>query len=91
MSCLVAAAKYDEKGKEVRVTFLEAEIEDDENVKLWRRRQRKHEAFASALRSERDSYSKLLEGFSRHESMRQDEWQRAGGKPGSILRRAGGK
>lgn len=88
---LVAAAKYDEKGKEVRVTFLEAEIEDDENVKLWRRRQRKHEAFASALRSERDSYSKLLEGFSRHESMRQDEWQRAGGKPGSILRRAGGK
>ena len=88
---LVAAAKYDEKGKEIRVTFLEAEIEADENVKLWRYRQRRHEAFASALRSEREGYFKLLEGLSRHESMRTDEWQRSGGKTGGILRRAGGK
>ena len=88
---LVAAAKYDEKGKEVRVTFLEAEIEADENVKAWRHRQRRHEAFASALRSEREGYFKLLEGLSRHESMRQNEWQRAGSKPGSILRRSSGK
>lgn len=83
---LVAA----DKPKDFKVTVLEAEIEADENVKLWRKRQRRHEAFASALRSERDSYSKLLEGLSRHESMRQDEWQRAGGKSPGILRRAGG-
>lgn len=88
---LVASVKYDEKGKEIKVTDREAAIESDENVKLWRKRQRRHEAFASALRSEREGYYKLLENLSRHESMRQDEWQRSGGKSGSILRRAGGK
>lgn len=88
---LVASVKYDAKGKEIKVTDREAAIEADENVKLWRKRQRRHEAFASALRSERDGYYKLLENLSRHESMRQDEWQRSGGKSGSILRRAGGK
>jgi hypothetical protein len=78
-------------GKDVKVTILEAEIEQDENVKTWRKRQRRHEIFASAHRSERDSYYKLLEQLSRHESMRMDEWQRSGGKPSGILRRSGGK
>ena len=85
---LVALTKHDIKGKDVKITLLEAQVEADENVKTWRQRQRRHEAFASGFRSERDSYYKLLEGLSRHESMRMDEWQRAGGKPGSILRRA---
>jgi hypothetical protein len=78
-------------GKDVKVTILEAEIEQDENVKVWRKRQRRHEIFASAHRSERESYYKLLEQLSRHESMRMDEWQRSGGKPSGILRRSGGK
>jgi hypothetical protein len=86
---LIAVAK--EHAKSTPVSILEAEVESDENVKLWRRRQRRHDAFASALRSERDSYYKLLEALSRHESMRMDEWQRAGNRTGSILRRAGGK
>lgn len=77
---IVAADKYDEKGKEVKVTFLEAEIANDEHVQRHRRRQRKHEAFASAYRSERDSYMKLVEALSRQETLRHNEWERSGQK-----------
>ena len=74
---LVAAAKYDEKGKEVKVTFIEAEIEADENVKIHRKRQRRHEIYAVAARQERDSYNKLVESLSRLETMRQNEHDRS--------------
>lgn len=70
--------KYDEKGKEKKVTLLEAEVEADPNVSKWRRLQRKHEAFCGSLRRERDSLYKLVESLSRFETMRQQEWQRSG-------------
>lgn len=79
---LVASDKHDETGKPKTMTILEAEVEDDENVKLWRRRQRKHETFASAHRQERDSLNKLVESLSRLETMRHNEWERSGGKVG---------
>lgn len=74
---LVLHQKYDEKGKEKRVAVIEAEIEQDENVKKLRKIQRKHEIFATAHRQERDSYNKLVESMSRLESMRQNEWERS--------------
>ena len=79
---LVQTEKYDDHGKEKRVAVLEAEIEHDENIKKWRRRQRKHEVFAANHRNERDSMSKLVEALSRQEAMRDGEWQRAGGRRG---------
>jgi hypothetical protein len=79
---LVAAEKIDEHGKEKRVATLEAEIESDENVIAWRRRQRKHETYAASHRNERDSISKIVEALSRHETMRQDEWERSGQRGG---------
>jgi hypothetical protein len=74
---LTVAERYDEHGKEKRVAILEAEIESDENVVAWRRRQRKHETFAASHRNERDSIGKLVDALSRHESMRQQEWERS--------------
>lgn len=79
---LVAADKYDDNGKQKTMTLLEAEIESDENVKKFRRRQRKHETFASAHKRERDSMNKLVESLSRLESMRHQEWERSGQKGG---------
>jgi len=79
---LVSIQKYDENGKDKRVALLEAEIESDENVKSWRRQQRKHEIYAQSHRNERDSISKLVEALSRHATLRHDEWERAGGKAG---------
>lgn len=79
---LLATEKYDEKGKEKRVAILEAEVESDPNVIIWRRRQHKHEVFATAARQERESYSKLVESLSRIETMRHNEWERSGGKIG---------
>lgn len=79
---LVKVEKYDEKGKQKTMTVLEAEIEDMDAVKVWRRRQRKHEMFATAHRQERDSLGKLVEALSRMETMRYQEWERSGGKTG---------
>ena len=79
---LVALEKYDEHGKEKKVALVEAEVESDENIVKWRRRQRKHEVFAASHRNEMNSMSKLVEALSRHESMRQQEWERSGGKMG---------
>lgn len=79
---LVLAEKYDEREKQKTMTILEAEIENDENVKKWRKRQRLHETFASSKRSERESYNRQLESFSRLETMRHDEWERSGAKAG---------
>lgn len=73
---LNAATKIDEKGKPIPVTVLEAQVEGDPNVKSWRKRQRKHEAFAISAKRELDSYHKLVEALSRMESMRHQAWER---------------
>lgn len=75
---MIRLPKYDERDKEKRVALIEAEVENDENIRKWRRRQRKHETFAAAHRHERDSIARLVEALSRHETMRHDEWERAG-------------
>jgi hypothetical protein len=75
---LVKLPRYDERDKEKRVALIEAEVESDENIKRWRRRQRKHETFAAAHRNERDSIGRLVDALSRHESMRHQEWERSG-------------
>lgn len=72
------SSKYDEKGKEKRVTVLESEIEADPHVANWRRLQRKHEAYCASARRERNSLYKIVEQLSRFETMRQQEWQRSG-------------
>lgn len=74
---LVSIAKYDDKGKERKITVLEAEIESTPLIKRLRRDQRKHEIFAAAHRQERDSYNKLVESMSRLETMRQNEHERS--------------
>jgi len=77
---LVTVAKYDEKGKEKKVTVLEAEIESTDGVKRHRRRARLHDAYATAARQERDGYTRIVEMLSRQHTMRNDEWQRSGEK-----------
>lgn len=79
---LVKADKYDDHGKQKTMTLLEAEIENDERVKVWRQRQRKHDAYAASHRRERDSLLRLCEQLSRLETMRHQEFERAGGKVG---------
>lgn len=64
------------------MTVLEAEIAQDPNVKKWRKRQYKHETFAASYKSDREGYNKMLEALSRLGTLRQDEWERAGGKSG---------
>lgn len=75
---LISLDKYDENGKEKKVAVVEAEVESDENVKLWRRRQRKHETFSAAHRNELNSVNKLVEALSRVETFRHQEWERSG-------------
>ena len=79
---LVNSDKYDDHDKQKTMTILEAEVNSDKNVLLWKRRQRKHEAFAKQLHNERDGYNKIVESLSRLESMRHQEFERAGGKTG---------
>jgi hypothetical protein len=83
---LVRLDKYDDNGKQKTMTLLEAEIENHDLVKSWRHRQRKHEMYASGHRRERDSLIKLVEALSRAESMRQQEWERSGGKSGRRVK-----
>lgn len=75
---LRAADKYDAKGKAITLTLLEAEIESDEHVKKFRRRQRFHEARAAVHRRERDSMNRLVDSLSRLESMKDGEYNRSG-------------
>jgi hypothetical protein len=70
--------KYDEQNKEKRVATIEAEIEQDPNVRKWRRRQRLHDVYANAYRQERDSYIKVVDTLSRLETMRNNEFERSG-------------
>jgi outer membrane biosynthesis protein TonB len=79
---MISLEKYDEHGKEKKVALVEAEVESDENIIKWRRRQRKHETFAASHRNELNSMNKLIEALSRTETMRQNEWERSGGKMG---------
>jgi hypothetical protein len=74
---LINTPKYDEKGKEIKVTLLEAQISSDENVKKWRRLQRQHEMYALTAKREAESYQKLVEALSRLETMRHNAWERA--------------
>lgn len=73
---LVQFDKYDEHGKQKTMTILEAEVSQDENVKTWKRRHRKHEQFAHFYRSERDAYQRYVDALSRLETMRHQEWER---------------
>lgn len=75
---LVKAPKYDDKGKEVRITVMEAEIASDPNVARWRKLQRKHESMAAQARQEQESYLKVVEALSRHHTMRKDVWEMSG-------------
>lgn len=68
------------------LTMLEAEIVQDENLKLWRSRARRHDAAAKNHRNERDAYSKIVESLSRLETMRDNEWNRSGNRAGSAKR-----
>lgn len=74
---LLTVAQYDDKNHERRMTFITAEVESSPHVVALRSIQRRHEIFAEAARRERDGYHKLVEGLSRQESMRQNEWLRA--------------
>lgn len=77
-SALIARIdKYDDHGKEKKVTFVEAEAEADPNVSAWRTMQRRHEAWASSARRERDAYYKIVEQLSRFATMRHQEWERS--------------
>jgi len=77
---LVASDKYDEQGKLKTMTILEAEVEQDSEVKKWRKIQHKHDEFALSYRGQRDSYNKFVEALSRLETMRDNEFDRSGGQ-----------
>lgn len=77
---LVASEKYDEHGKQKTMTILEAEVEQDPEVRKWRKIQRKYDIFAQSYRGERDSYNKFVEALSRLETMRDNEFDRSGGQ-----------
>jgi hypothetical protein len=83
---IVEAIIAENDDHKMAVTVLEARAEQDDNVKLWRHRQRKHAHYAQAMRKERNGYEKLLERLSRLEAMRQGEFERAGGKAGKGRR-----
>lgn len=77
---LVRAEKVDHDTERPKtLDVLRAEIEQDPNIKKWRRKQRTHESFALAYRHEMQSYYKVLESLSRLASMRQQEFERSGG------------
>jgi hypothetical protein len=76
-SLMVQIDKYDDHNKEKKVGLIEAEIESDENVRKWRRLQRRHEQMALAAKREMESYQKVYEALSRLETMRHNSWERA--------------
>lgn len=65
------------------VTEIKARAEQHPDVKVWRRRQKRWAILAESQRKQRDSYDKICERLSRLETMRQNEWERAGAKSGS--------
>lgn len=65
--------------KDAKVTLIQAQIESDEHVKTWRKRQRKHELFAAQAKREMESYQKLTEQLSRMETMKQNAYLRSTG------------
>ena len=82
MELMIAVDTYDSHDKQRTMTLIEAEIENDPTYKSWRRRKDRHEHSANVHRQERDALNKLVEGLSRLETMRDNEFQRSGGKRG---------
>jgi hypothetical protein len=77
---LVNADKTEpQTGKPKTMGLLEAEIASDETIRGWRKRQVRHEEFAASYKSQKESYHKYAEILSRQETMRQNEFERAGG------------
>lgn len=74
---LLNADKYDEKGKEIKITVLDAQVATDPNVKRWRKMQGKYERFAIQAKHELESLHKIVEALSRLESMRHQSWERS--------------
>ena len=75
---LTSAEKYDSQNKPKTMTILEAEIEQNVDIKFWRKAQQKHALFGQVYKNERDSYNRLVESLSRLETMRQNEFLRSG-------------
>lgn len=74
---LLNADKYDEKGKEIKVTVLDAQVSSDPNVRRWRKMQGKYERFTIQAKHELESLHKIVEALSRLETMRHDSWERS--------------
>ena len=70
------------EGKE-SLTVLKAQAAQLDDVQSWLRRKKMHSILADSLRRQRDNYDKVVERISRHESMREGEWLRAGNGPQS--------
>lgn len=62
------------------VTAAEAVAEQNDEVKVWRKRQRTNVILADAQRKQRDNYDKVCERLSRLETMRHQEWERSGNR-----------
>ena len=69
------AAHGDDDGT---MTQIKAAAEQNDDVKRWRKRQRRHGVLAAVLRKDRDNYDKVVERLSRQETMRDNEFTRAG-------------
>jgi hypothetical protein len=65
-----ALAQAEDKGT---LTIIKAQIAQDEEVRTWRRRQRKHIAIADDFRKQREIYTNHVEALSRQHTMRTDE------------------
>lgn len=68
------------EGKE-SLTVLKAQAAQLPDVQSWLRRKKMYSILADSLRRQRDNYDKVVERISRHESMREGEWLRAGNGP----------
>lgn len=73
---LIAAPKYDEKNKEIKITVLEAQIASDPNIRRWRKTQAKYDRYTVQARHELDALQKLVEALSRLMTVRHEAWER---------------
>lgn len=67
---IVASASI---SKENTATVVKAQAAQDEEVKLWRKRARKHQAIADDFRKQREIYQGHVEALSRQHTMRSEE------------------
>ncbi len=75
---IVTAYLAQHSGDEGSVTAIKAQAEQIDEVSAWRKRQRAHAILADSQRKQRDNYDKVCERLSRLETMRQQEFERAG-------------